>query len=584
MPKPCLPPLSPRRAARGLIAPAMVAAAIGIPVAARHAPGDEPPAAAIAEGQDDLDAAVDAKLGADSMDDFDKVLDLVRTALREGLDEPSRKFANDLYTGTLVDRATMITETLFAEGAEVERQWEQLRAFALRDLREVVERDDTLSAAHSMIARLEALPGGDRQRAAAAARRAIELGGDDPLQTAQAHLVLGNLADGDPAERRAQYDKAVELAPGSADVRRTRGLFLMTEGDTDAALVDIDAAIAEDPDDLRLRELRGLALLMGQRVDEARQTFDEALERAPDSADLLFQRGRLFASLGDDERALADIDKAIGLAPQAAEPLVLRARLRQKAGDSDAARADLERVLGQQPEHQAALEMRGLLAADRGDYGAAIGDFRRLVRQHPDDALLVGQLGLLYLADKQPREAIRRFNRALEIDPEQFLARRGRSDAEISVGDHAAAIADLEKAMELEPDNEGVLNNLAWVLATSPEDVLRDGKRAVEIATKACELSEWRQPHIISTLAAAHAETGDFEQAKTYSRRAVEGSEEAPDIRTQLESELASYEAGKPWRERQTLEDDGAAAAAPPAAPRAPAARPRAQGRRPFDD
>ncbi|MFM7075833.1 MAG: hypothetical protein ACKO3G_07190, partial [Planctomycetaceae bacterium] len=196
MPKPCLPPLPPRRAARGLIAPAMVAAAIGIPVAARHAPGDEPPAAAIAEGQDDLDAAVDAKLGADSMDDFDKVLDLVRTALREGLDEPSRKFANDLYTGTLVDRASMITETLFAEGAEVERQWEQLRAFALRDLREVVERDDTLSAAHSMIARLEALPGGDRQRAAAAARRAIELGGDDPLQTAQAHLVLGNLADG----------------------------------------------------------------------------------------------------------------------------------------------------------------------------------------------------------------------------------------------------------------------------------------------------------------------------------------------------------------------------------------------------
>ena len=227
--------------------------------------------------------------------------------------------------------------------------------------------------------------------------------------------------------------------------------------------------------------------------------------------------------------------------------------------------------------------MRGLMAADRGDFGAAIGDFRRLVRRNPDDALLVGQLGLLYLADKQPREAIRRFNRALEIDPEQFLARRGRSDAEISVGDHAAAIADLEKAMELEPDNEGVLNNLAWVLATSPEDVLRDGKRAVEIATKACELSEWRQPHIISTLAAAHAETGDFEQAKTYSRRAVEGSEEAPDIRTQLESELASYEAGKPWRERQTLEDDGAAVA-PPRAPQAQPAAPRAAGRRPFDD
>jgi hypothetical protein len=70
----------------------------------------------------------------------------------------------------------------------------------------------TLAAAQVMIARLEALPGGDRQRALTAARKAVELGGDDPLQTAQAHVVLGNLSEDDPQARRAEYDKAVELA------------------------------------------------------------------------------------------------------------------------------------------------------------------------------------------------------------------------------------------------------------------------------------------------------------------------------------------------------------------------------------
>ena len=512
-------------------------------------------------GQEDLDAAVDAKLAAHSLDDFEKVLGLVRSALRKGLDEASRGFANDLYTGTLVDRAAMLTEALFSGAPGAQQQWERMRAYALRDLGEVTQRDDTLAAAQVMIARLEALPGGDRQRALTAARKAVELGGDDPLQTAQAHVVLGNLSEEDPQARRAEYDKAVELAPRDVDVRRTRGLFLMMEGDQDAALADCDIAV----------------------------------EEAPDSADILFQRGRVFASQGNFERAMADLDRAITAAPEAVEPRVLRARLRQQAGDTEDALEDIEWVLERNPDHPATLELRGLLAADKGDYPSAIADFRRLVRQNPDDAVVVGQLGFLYLAAKEPREAIRRFSRALEIDPEQFLSRRGRGDAAISVGDHPAAIADLEKAMELQPDNDTVLNNLAWLLATSPDDAIRDGKRAIGIAEKACELTEWKQPHIISTLAASHAEAGDFDEARKYSRQAVEGSDEAAEVRSQLQKELESYEAGKPWRERQSMEEGnaGSAPAANPdgepdaqgtVAPPKPASGSKPGARRPFDD
>ena len=55
-----------------------------------------------------------------------------------------------------------------------------------------------------------------------------------------------------------------------------------------------------------------------------------------------------------------------------------------------------------------------------------------------------------------------------------------------------------------------MLNNLAWLLATSPEEGIRDGKRAIELAEKACEETEWQDAHIISTLAAGYAETGNF--------------------------------------------------------------------------
>jgi tetratricopeptide (TPR) repeat protein len=256
----------------------------------------------------------------------------------------------------------------------------------------------------------------------------------------------------------------------------------------------------------------------------------------------------------------------------------------QQAGDTDKALADLEAVLRDEPDLPGALELRGLIAAEQGDYEAAIRDFRRLVAKNPDDAVLVTQLGTLYLAAKQPREAIRRFTRALEIDEENFPSRRGRSDAEISIGDHKAARADLEKALELRPDDTGVLNNLAWLLATSPDDDLRDGKRAIALAAKACEKTEWKQAHIVSTLAAGHAEAGDFAAAKKFSRQAVELGDDTADVKDQLRQELASYEAGKPWRERQEFAEAGTAPApAVPADLQQPPQEPR-KPRRPFDE
>ncbi len=224
---------------------------------------------------------------------------------------------------------------------------------------------------------------------------------------------------------------------------------------------------------------------------------------------------------GEQPKAIADLDKAIELDPDDAIPLVLRARIHQQAGNTEQAQADLESVLRRRADHPAALELRGLIAAERNDYPAAIRDFRKLVAQHGDDSLLVGQLGMLYLAAKQPREAIKRFTRALELEDKQFLSRRGRSDALISIGDHKAALADLEAALALDDDNDGVLNNLAWLLATSPDD--------------------------------AYAETGDFAKAREYSKKAVETGGESPEVKEQLQNELVNYEAEKPWRERQEL-------------------------------
>lgn len=564
-----------------------------------------PPAAtAVAEapadpaGQQDLNDAIDAKLEVDNLDDFGRVLDLCRRAIDKGLDDDSRKFAEDLYTGTLVDRAGMLVEAIF-DSPQVNPQWRQIRAFAMRDLEEVVKRDPTMGGAHLMIARLQSLPEGNRERAANSAAKALSLLGDDKLKRAEATVVLAELEQ-DPGERRALYDAAVELAPRDADVRRARGMFHLVEDDFEAAREDLEVAAAETPRDARVHEALGLACMMGDRMEEARKAFTRAIELEPDAVGPLLQRARTWALEDEHEKALADIDRALDIEEGNVGALLLRARINQQADDTDAALADVESVLATQPDLPAALELRGLIAAEREDYPAAIRDFRRLASKNADDPAILGQLGMLYLASKQPHEAIKRFSRALELDPDNFPCRRGRSDAEISIGDHSAALDDLEKAHALKPDDSGILNNLAWILGTSPDDAVRNGKRAVSLAKRACELTDWREAHIISTLAAAHAEAGDFEAARTYSRQAVEQGGDNDEIKSQLEAELASYKSDKPWRERQTADDP--AGAAPEAAeprriepPPAEAARiepdrkkpqpaPTHKPRRPFDD
>src|SRR5207253_6069724 len=104
-------------------------------------------------------------------------------------------------------------------------------------------------------------------------------------------------------------------------------------------------------------------------------------------------------------------------------------------------------------------------------------------------------------------------NRAIRLDPRDAVAWNNRGTAYLKTGDYAKAAADLNEARRLDPQLPHAYKNLAWLQATCPRPEFRDGAQAVANAARALELIGDKAPDWWAILAAAHAETGNFEEA-----------------------------------------------------------------------
>jgi tetratricopeptide (TPR) repeat protein len=501
------------------------------------------------EGQADLDKAMELKLSAESMNDWGEVVNLCRSALASGLDDSNKEFATKMLVGTLVQRAEAMSGQIF-NATEPSPQWPLLRRQALLDLQEASKLDDQQFDVQYLIGRLQLLPGGDRKEALAAVDAAIKLAGEAPHDQAKAYVLRANVSQ-DSADRLKDYDKAVELAPHDAEIIRTRGMFYLMEKEYDKALADLDKTLELQPEHADTHEARGVTLFLAGKNDEALKAFDRVIELEPKSALAHTHRARIFAIKNEPDKAMEDLKAALEINPKMVQALTLRARLHQQQGKKDEALEDVEEALQIAPTDPQALQLHALLLAGNGKFSDAITDLQQLRREEPDNVELLLQLGVFYSADKQLRKAIETFSMVLGKDANNVQALRSRGDAWLALGKLDEAIADYESALKVDPKESGVLNNLAWLLATAPDDKLRDGKRAIELAEEAGRVTEFKQAHILSTLAAAYAETGDFDTAKDWSQKAVAlGEKDDKDILDQLRKELASYEAKQPWREK----------------------------------
>ena len=117
-------------------------------------------------------------------------------------------------------------------------------------------------------------------------------------------------------------------------------------------------------------------------------------------------------------------------------------------------------------------------------------------------------------------KAVTDFDKAIELDPYFVDAYYHRGGTFKLMREYGKAILDCEKAIRLDPKHDASNWLLAWMLATCQEAKFRDGKKAVAVATKGCELSNWKDAYDLDCLAAGYAETGKFEAAVRWQTKA----------------------------------------------------------------
>jgi Flp pilus assembly protein TadD len=192
--------------------------------------------------------------------------------------------------------------------------------------------------------------------------------------------------------------------------------------------------------------------------------------------------------------------------------------------------------------------------AESGKVNEALAAIDRVIAADPNNWRSYFLKSAVLVLAKRGDEALKQIDTSIKlarksnVSPSllaELYASKARSCIDYGHGQEAKK--SLEQALRLQPNDPSTLNDLAWLLATSRDGRLRDGRRAVILAQRACKLSQWKNAFSIDTLAAASASAGNFSDAVRYQQLAISRLEPA-DRKVQesgMEQRLQQYSSGR---------------------------------------
>ncbi len=297
----------------------------------------------------------------------------------------------------------------------------------------------------------------------------------------------------------------------------------------------------------------GSALHDRGRADEAVAMFRKSIEIRPDYAEAYNNLGVALSDRGQVDEAIRQYEKALELKPNYPEAYCNLGVVWLNCGRSDEAIAHFQKALEIDSNDAEAHYDLGIASTSIGQIEQSIAHYQKALEIDPDHVGAHNNLGAVLAGRGQLDEAFDHFRKAVEINPDYGQVRknldltRSRREAILK------SLAGKRESLRSHPDDLALLNDVAWTLATNPNASIRNGGEAVELAQRAVQLSEGREPAILGTLAAAQAEAGRFPEAVQTARKALElaTKQNKRSLARSVEAQIRLYEAGTPFRDIQ---------------------------------
>lgn len=264
------------------------------------------------------------------------------------------------------------------------------------------------------------------------------------------------------------------------------------------------------------------------------------------SAWALNRRGQARADQGQFELALADFRAALEFDPNCWRAYHNRGVSLAQAGQFAEAFDDICRCIAINPNFAKAFSNRATLYLQASDVEHAVADYESALRLEPQlTQALVGYGRLCHMTGRFD-DALANLDHAMagtEVSAELCCS---RGDLLVDLGRYSDALKDYARAIDLDPQFEHAYRNGAWLLATCPDDTIRDAKAALAGAQKALECGYGDRCAALDTLAAAQANAGQYREAVATINQAIQIA--PPQARETYEERRAMYEGGQPFR------------------------------------
>lgn len=401
---------------------------------------------------------------------------------------------------------------------------------------------------------------------------------------------------GKPAEAEASYRRALDLQPGYVPARVHLGEILLAGNRTDEAEAVLGQALTADPKNAAAHAALGEVFLSRRQFAEAARHLETALAAAPEADRLHHPLGLAYRGLGDLDKAREHLEKAGKVGVRPADPLtdemealrqgstvhLLRGRVAFRFGRYQDAAAEFRKAVEAQPDNVSARINLAAALAEAGDRKSAGEQLREVLKLAPGNGTAHFNLGTLMALEGEPAGAVVHLQEAVRIDPNDAPARIALAGALEKDGRTDEALSQYEKAVGLAPQEERgwlgmagllvdrgrlkeakdvleaaygnlptsglIVHAFARFLASCPDLSLRDGRRAVELASKV--YTAMPTAAHAETAALALAEAGNCGNAAEWQRKAIEAArKEGPPERIKgMEADLKRYEAGEPCR------------------------------------